>query len=206
MPNWCACRVIVEGELEEGKHPLFRLLGGADFRLSLIVPAPPLLSDISEQRLLDKNGAAQVVHLYENPRDTESKRGDGGRVLTHQQVRDLEIRYGASHWYDWNLEHWGTKWDCNDSDVDYSGSEATVTFETAWSPPVDAMVVLSKRLKDCVVTLDYMEPGCDFAGRVVLLNGVCKDRIEDTARSGRDISQWHEDVYGPCDDEEEEEE
>lgn len=50
------------------------------------------------------------------------------------------------NWYDWNVEHWGTKWDANDPLIaEYfehgkgtppNQSFITLTFETAWSPPL----------------------------------------------------------------------
>lgn len=49
-------------------------------------------------------------------------------------------------WYDWNVSHWGVKWDVGNSadvQVSPSGDFATVTFETAWSIPVQAFEAMA---------------------------------------------------------------
>ena len=45
--------------------------------------------------------------------------------------------YGKNNWYDWNIENWGTKWDCNNSTIVTSDQHMVhYDFTTAWSPPL----------------------------------------------------------------------
>lgn len=49
--------------------------------------------------------------------------------------------YGATTWYDWCREHWGTKWnacDCEIVDAD------TIKFQTAWSAPIPVIDKLAE--------------------------------------------------------------
>jgi Ferredoxin-like domain in Api92-like protein len=53
-------------------------------------------------------------------------------------------------WYKWCCEHWGTKWDACDVEVDPLDDddiETTVEyhFNTAWTPPKPAVRAMAKR-------------------------------------------------------------
>ena len=54
-------------------------------------------------------------------------------------------QYGAPTWYDWCIEHWGTKWNAYgyDEGVDYSGNDA-LCFQTAWAAPHSILEKLSE--------------------------------------------------------------
>lgn len=59
-------------------------------------------------------------------------------------------KYGKDNWYDWNIEHWGTKWNCygfSDQTVqDFDGS--TIEFQTAWSHPAPILARLAEQYPD----------------------------------------------------------
>tara|TARA_Y100001938_G_scaffold149911_1_gene238677 strand:+ start:1208 stop:1756 length:549 start_codon:yes stop_codon:yes gene_type:complete len=70
-------------------------------------------------------------------------------------------------WYNWSIENWGTKWDAceaciNHNDIDYFA----VSFETAWSPPIDWIENIMKNFPDLCFTLEYEEPGMCFGGKL----------------------------------------
>ena len=68
------------------------------------------------------------------------------------------------NWYDWNTANWGTKWDVSDIDctpVDDDGV-ITVSFDTAWSPPIAFFEHLLSL--DFMVEAYYYEPGIGFCG------------------------------------------
>lgn len=75
------------------------------------------------------------------------------------------ITFDSDHWYDWNVRNWGTKWDVavrdNDEypDTTMEQGEGVVVynFNTAWSPPVPAILALSEQYPELVFTLTYQE-------------------------------------------------
>jgi len=69
-------------------------------------------------------------------------------------------------WHESNLKNFGTKWDVcpDDSNIEFSEDQITMTPQTAWSPPVPFCITLAKEY-GVQVEIIYSEPGCDFAGR-----------------------------------------
>lgn len=86
------------------------------------------------------------------------------RELERKEKANLE-KYGAKNWYDWCVANWGTKWD-----VGGDGYEAQdipgglmLTFDSAWSPPIDAFATLVDKFNFSIRAM-YYEPGMAFAG------------------------------------------
>ena len=50
--------------------------------------------------------------------------------------------YGKNNWYDWNIAHWGTKWNAYSSWVDEEND--VIFFDTAWSSPTPVLDALAK--------------------------------------------------------------
>ena len=72
-------------------------------------------------------------------------------------------KYGASDWYSWSLNNWGTKWDISDAYADcIDKNSVTASFNTAWSPPIQ----FYHKLVTLGFTVDatYTEEGMGFAG------------------------------------------
>ena len=81
--------------------------------------------------------------------------------------QSLELNeYEKGGWYDSNVSYWGTKWDVsyNESGVEYSDDTITMSFQSAWSPPIPFIQHLG-RLFNVECELYYEEPGCDFCGK-----------------------------------------
>jgi hypothetical protein len=203
MPNWCANKLTVEVDSVDGVNPLLVFLGGKGLTFNKIVPCPEIVKRTSESSERNKQTQEMIRGFYYSP---EGKEKQGSRLLRPAQVLYLIKTYGAADWYSWNIQHWGTKWDIEPVGPELSGSDAVFYFETAWGPPEQAARALSSMFGGCRVTLDYIEPGCDFGGRSVYYNGECGFEEQLTARESRDISEWHEDMYMPEDDDEDEEE
>jgi hypothetical protein len=202
MPNWCANRLTVIVPLVNGKNPLIEFLPEGELTFDRIAPCPKLVKYTSEQSQRDKKTGLIRREFVYSP-DGEDK--PGARRLNSEQVQMLMTIYGCVGWYSWNCENWGTKWDINPTQPsDISGPEVEFHFETAWSPPETVARTLSGMFGGCEVTLDFFEAGCDFGGRAVYRNGDCVEDQHLTARASRDISDWHEAMYGPDDNEEEE--
>jgi hypothetical protein len=66
---------------------------------------------------------------------------------------------GYRSWYDWGVEHWGTKWNSDEIQLSESGA----FFVTAWSPPLPVIAELAKKLGSDL-RLIYIEEGEFFCG------------------------------------------
>jgi hypothetical protein len=100
---------------------------------------------------------------------------------------------GKGSWYGWRVANWGTKWDIDEKEqrevADMLLSESadfTAEFDTAWSPPLQAIGALSEKFPNDSFVLHYLELGLMFAGVAQIANGI----ISDT-----EINQASEDVY-----------
>lgn len=93
-------------------------------------------------------------------------------------------------WYAFNNREWGTKWDVavadgNDYSDTYLQEHKSVeqdhwlcySFQTAWSPPVEAMVKLSNQYPSAVITLDWREEQ-GFGGEIEFVGGKITSEME----------------------------
>ena len=89
-------------------------------------------------------------------------------------------------WYEWNVANWGTKWDIGPiNNLSYEKIDKEyvidITFDSAWSPPVEAM----KKLFDLYqkrglnLEMEYFEPGCAFLGKCSTTDGDFDDQYFD---------------------------
>ena len=74
--------------------------------------------------------------------------------------------YDDERWYDWCIQNWGTKWDFgkreHDDPVAIEGNKVEVSFDTAWSPPVEFYQKLVEL--DYNIRGSYFEPGMSYCG------------------------------------------
>ena len=76
------------------------------------------------------------------------------------EKRRLQVEYGASNWYDWRVENWGTKWNSYDFELDdESKSKLQVRFLTAWCPPKEIFIALRNYCNEHNLALgwEYMQ-------------------------------------------------
>lgn len=98
--------------------------------------------------------------------------------IVHPEGEALErydqslIEGGASpFWYDWNVNHWGTKWETGEVNfTDHGPDHKQYYFETAWSPPMEAMLNLSAQHPNLHIELEWEEEQ-GFGGTYVFHDG-----------------------------------
>jgi hypothetical protein len=98
----------------------------------------------------------------------------------------LVEKYGYSNWYDFCVGEWGTKWDIGgqgQSDIHPDGLSLFTSFDSAWSPPVNAYAKLEAQ--GFRVSAMFYESGMAFAGTYedgncddFSLEGMSADEIE----------------------------
>jgi len=152
MPNWCQNDLAIKGPrdfLEE--------IAKTELSLAKLVPYPKELENMEKTTSVPKNEI--------------------------EKRKKLKAKYGVDTLFDWCVKYWGTKWDISlmsgpDVEEGFSPDEEdeyylSATFDSAWSPPVEAMKQFYKQHKDKKLEIFhyYFEPGCAFLGSLIIKNG-----------------------------------
>lgn len=70
---------------------------------------------------------------------------------------DIDAYNTNDNWYNWNVSHWGTKWDV-EGEVDRTDpTRVVISFDTAWGAPDPAIDVLASMYPSLVFSLEYEE-------------------------------------------------
>lgn len=75
---------------------------------------------------------------------------------------------GDGEWYNWNLENFGCKWNCDAQDWDREGNAISFWFDSPWSPPIELYHKIVEQGLE--VEAEYCEEGIGFVGEFV--NGI----------------------------------
>lgn len=104
-------------------------------------------------------------HLEDIEKKDDSTPGIFMALVGRDQSIELN-EYENGGWYDANISYWGCKWDVSydESGVEYNDGSITMSFQTAWSPPINFIQHLGY-LFNVECELYYEEPGCDFCGK-----------------------------------------
>jgi hypothetical protein len=70
-------------------------------------------------------------------------------VYMGKQYTDNVLNYGCTTWYDWRIDHWGTKWSAHN--FIYYVDENTIIFDSAWSAPIPIIKKLIELFPDVVI-------------------------------------------------------
>jgi hypothetical protein len=97
---------------------------------------------------------------------------EGTTSPSKETNKELIEKYGADNWYDWHLQNYGCKWDCEAhdtpsvDDINIGGFDGTlqIEFDSPWSPPTAWMKKISEKYPYLGFTLYFSEPGMNFCG------------------------------------------
>jgi hypothetical protein len=112
------------------------------------------------------------------------------------------VEFGYPSWYEWNIQHWGVKWDVGeetDGVTRIDENTVRLSFDTAWNPPVNFYEHLAAEL-DFDITAYYLEEGMGFVGKFTSEGGdehFNFDGSEDLEDIPEDICE-HWDLAGIC--------
>ena len=133
MPNYCNNILVLKNTDPAQITKAAEALKAGDF-LKTFIPIP---EELKETTAPAKEGSPSVIY-------------------NGQEYTD---------WYMFCVNEWGTKWDVdayNDAEISEDGTELTVSFDSAWSPPTEAY----RKLEEQGFEIDamYYEPGMGFCG------------------------------------------
>lgn len=175
MPNWCFNSLCVSGSNKAiAEFAKWLEKGEGDdsgFKLNKIDPLPAAL-----------DGSQSPT---ENPESDWAK--------------EMREKYGFDNWYDWQIAHWGTKWDVN-ADCEKTDNGFCITFESAWSPPTTAILTLAKEFSSLSFDLLYQESGMGFAGKMSIKGSKMTEKYFEESKDKKSYRQfmmeeWGEDIF-----------
>lgn len=134
MPNWCNNTITIRGDANKLKS----IWDEAQKQQGLLAAMVPQPEDMFHGNL----GEAERAECVEK---------------------------GIPNWYDWNVSNWGTKWDVGLEGLEYTvledgSAEISGWFDSAWSPPIEALNTFSEANQDLSVECFYLETGMCFVG------------------------------------------
>ena len=135
-----------------------------------IIPMPPTLQLTSGS--LGENAHALLFGTVKEkyfPTSIEEKQERFSKLSVEDQkeavalaiqYQDNLIKYGHTTWYDWSIEHWGTKWNSYSCE---RINDTTFQFETAWSGVPNLIELMSKEFPNVTILYKYSDEdtGCN---------------------------------------------
>jgi len=194
MPNWCYINFTVSGPAEEISR--FREAvrsvddsGETAVDFNMLVQMPSELHDTTAdgtayevyhgnpERILGRRwvkelGIETVEQLREHF-DADPQR----RAIADQWKANIE-KYGAPTWYEWSVEHWGTKWNaCHPKVTENGDGSVHVQFDTAWTFPFPIFEKVAADFPTLIFEGSAQEPNTDIYISFEARNGeiACKD-------------------------------
>jgi len=145
MPNWVGNDIIVSGRKAE---------------------IDKLFSEVIVQRrdeytneLDDYFDFNRIIPMPPHQPDTSKPNPFWG--AGHDLSSEDKDKYGKNNWYDWSVEHWGTKWNASPDQIisrPYrEGGTGRISFSTAWSPPGSIFDELSKQYPTLTFDIKSMD-------------------------------------------------
>lgn len=103
---------------------------------------------------------------------------------------DDENNFGT---VDAQMNAWGTKWDLDEKEAREMGDNLLecdrCSFDTAWSPPSEAIRVLSE-ITGASFELKFYEPGCWFWGKESIEDGLISIDIDSSSGSKEELKEF----------------
>ncbi|MCM1102022.1 MAG: hypothetical protein NC398_11630 [Acetatifactor muris] len=136
------------------------------FDFNKIIPMPESLNMVSgsietlaieavNRRLSQRRYGFQQKYSQPQMSDEEYQQRIESHGKTEEELLDLglqyisnKVKYGATSWYDWCCDNWGTKWNAYSNEQE---DEDTISFETAWSNPEPVMLKLSEMYPEATI-------------------------------------------------------
>ena len=155
MPNWCYNNldITATNDLQKAQLDKVSRAEPADGFIGMFMPLPEILKDTTSPTPANIDTVQQSTMIAQT---------------------------GFDNWYDWQVANWGTKWDPEIMDCDYDGETLSVSFDSAWSPPIAFYEWLVEQGYE--VSANYHEPGMDFAGEWVNGDDFFLENVSDLAR------------------------
>ena len=158
MPNYVKNKVNFYGDAARiMKLNKFLRTEKEEFDFNKIIPMPESLNitagSIEQDAIAFAKAKNDPKKLKELKQRCYNHTVDEMITLGEQYLRNKEL-YGATTWYDWCCNNWGTKWNACDAEwLDYN----YVVFDTAWATPEPIFTKLSELYPDIEFEVSFAD-------------------------------------------------
>lgn len=208
MPNWCDDTIKIEGDPATlSKLDAIMKSGGYERREDddpeagqpmRLVPMPEVLQGTRSPAPTgdyDPEGRWQALvddpeNKYWTPEKYAEDKANHYAMIERAEAAEAETGY--SDWYSWANDNWGTKWSMDVHGYTYDDTAIIITGQTAWGPPIELLEKVSQQF-GVKVSLSYIEPGMDFIGACVIIDGVTYDSSGSLSAYIPEDFDWEED-------------
>lgn len=184
MPNWVQQTLtITEGNADEvfefirSEHSLFdfnklmpvpeplKLESGTKSRIAVMCARDESLGEWAQYPWVQEAGITTPAGLCEHFGYNYKE-----MVKFGTQILENERRYGAQTWYEWCVQHWGSKWSACDAAFSIDKAQA-LHFDTAWSPAFGVYKFLAKQFPNHTMIIEAFEPMNNDCATIILNKG-----------------------------------
>lgn len=178
MPNWSYNYLSIKGQpdkMQEFYQVAIKpdTTGKPEFRMSNIFTMPQKIKDTISP------SSAALGRKWVNETKAKVRDLTLGDILgeesldtglvecqnnTEEKCKILKAEFGADNWYDWNIVHFGTKWDSGGVDFEKEADYFTIAFDTAWSPPSSFLIKLQQKFPDLDIRMTFTVEGSNDCG------------------------------------------
>jgi hypothetical protein len=167
MPNWVENKITIEAdanvldEIQNQVRTTYTDENGNEQERHLIattlIPMPEEIRNLDGtetniRRFKDLDGnivkVDQIKAMTFYNMNDEELLGEGFTMetLTEDELKELDEKYGAHDWYNWNIANYGTKWgDVETRMINRDKESLEYTFDTAWAPAYPLIEKISKK-------------------------------------------------------------
>lgn len=197
MPNWVYNSLTIEGNEEDI----------AKVKLQLNQPFKKTHDqwnrETGQMELTETTYSNPVFAFHNIYNHTQAGISDEDYIKQPDYTLPMEeqLQFKGTHWYDFNVREWGTKWDVGVRDSEeYAETELMIDsndtlayrFNTAWSPPTPAIEKLSAQYPELEFSLSFEEE-TGWGGETIFTNGEGTD-IESYGWKCRECDHIEEDT------------
>lgn len=117
-----------------------------DLDFNKVVPIPDVIKLLTDKSVGTHDETIKTILKY--PKDAPIPNELMGFVDLIEiqdklkELLDKDECGGCTDWYEWNCQHWGTKWNAYEG---YWDDEETYRFSTAWSAPIPVLEALAEK-------------------------------------------------------------
>ncbi|GIW31555.1 MAG: hypothetical protein N2047_06185 [Meiothermus sp.] len=178
MPNWCFSTLVVTGSPEELAAFRQKAEGPNAFGDPGVLTFHAFVPYPEEYARLDKAHIAYTRAIAVRKRIL-------GRIPTDREVAELKKELNAPEksgyeigGMNWCYDHWGTRWDANQPELEEEAGALIYRFSTAWSPPIPVVRAMAAQHPRLTLELEYEEGWEGYAGRCRFAGGVLIEEAE----------------------------